>query len=225
MEYAAALELQRELQLRVIESRETGAHAMTVLLVEHDPPVITISRRPGAARHLVANDTQLRTAGVTVAPTDRGGDITCHGPGQLVAYPILDLNVLNLRLNGYLRFLEQVIIDTLAPFGIDGHRDPAATGVWVHSPHASTPKPQASKIAAIGVRVTRWVTMHGLALNVTTNLDHFDLIVPCGLTGRSVTSMQQVLGNRCPGMDAVKQAFSNAFGNAIERPCRSRPIE
>jgi lipoyl(octanoyl) transferase len=166
----------------------------------------------------------LGAAGVTVAETDRGGDITFHGPGQLVVYPILDLNLLNLRLNGYLRFLEQVLIDTLAHFAIEGHRDPTATGVWTvmppassHDPHAPTLAPQSSKIAAIGVRVSRWVTMHGLALNVMTNLDHFNLIVPCGLAGRSVTSMKQVLGDCCPTMAAVKQTLAATLGQAIER--------
>ncbi|MCI0364388.1 MAG: lipoyl(octanoyl) transferase LipB, partial [Phycisphaerales bacterium] len=203
-----------------------GHHSpMTLLLVEHDPPVVTISRRPGARTNLIASDTQLQAAGIQIAETDRGGDITYHGPGQLVVYPILDLNRLNLRLISYLRFLEQVIIDTLARFDIEGLRDDRATGVWVRSSqdlstqHSAPSTP--SKIAAIGVRVSRWVSMHGLALNVTTNLDHFNLIVPCGLAGRSVTSMQRELGKSCPTMDEVKRAITNEFHTAVARAASS----
>ena len=197
-----------------------------ILLVEHFPPVITISRRVSARAHLLATAEQLARAGVELAETDRGGDITYHGPGQLVAYPILDLNYYHLGLHAYMRLLEQSIIDTIAKWGIVGERDPAATGVWiseqwkVDSGHQSSnrasecplstlhsPLSAPSKIAALGVRVRRWVSMHGLALNVTTNLDHFNLIVPCGLPGRSVTSMQQLLGAQCPTMAEVKLAL------------------
>jgi lipoyl(octanoyl) transferase len=219
MAYADALALQRQLQACVIAQRETedDAPAETsslgyLLLVEHDPPVITISRRKTARSHLIASDVQLAQAGVQVAETDRGGDITYHGPGQLVVYPIVDLNRLGLRLHGYMRLLEQIVIDTLAGFGIDGHRDDRATGVWVETDAAQEWQPPggegpSSKICAMGVRVSRWVTMHGLALNVTTNLDHFNLIVPCGLAGRSVTSLQQQLGPSCPDMADVKQSI------------------
>ena len=133
MAYAEAFELQKSLQRAVIDSRSDppGEREMYLLLVEHDPPVITISRRKGARRHLVATPEQLAAAGVEVAETDRGGDITYHGPGQLVAYPILDLNALGLRIEGYMRLLEQIVIDALAAFGIVGTRDPKATGVWV----------------------------------------------------------------------------------------------
>jgi lipoyl(octanoyl) transferase len=211
MAYDAALALQRETHARVLAGRETGDGAMTLLLVEHDPPVITVSRRPGARRHLVATPEQIAAAGVTVAETDRGGDITYHGPGQIVAYPILDLNRLGLRLHSYLRFLEQVAIDTLATHGIAGDRDAEATGVWV-GPRDAGPS---RKICAMGVRVARWVTMHGLALNVTTNLDHFDLIVPCGLTGRTVTSMQRELGADCPTIDDVRATLVETFHRAV----------
>ncbi len=208
MPYGEAFALQKDLQRQVIESRAGGGErSMFLLLVEHDPPVITVSRRPGARRHLLASDNALARLGVEIAETDRGGDITYHGPGQLVAYPIIDLNVLGLRLNGYMRFLEQLAIDTLAAFGIAGRRDDTATGVWVADPHA--------KICAMGVRISRWVTMHGLALNVTTDLEHFDLIVPCGLVGRTVTSMQQRLGERCPGMDEVKSVFVECFRRGV----------
>ena len=221
--YADALDLQRRAQRALIEARGRegwGGGPMTLFLLEHVPPVITVSRRKTAIRHLVAGDRPLREAGVEVAETDRGGDITYHGPGQLVAYPILDLNRLGLRLHGYMRLLEQVVIDTLADFGIEGVRDPPTTGVWVG------PDGQGAKICAMGVRISRWVSMHGLALNVTTNLDHFDLIVPCGLSGRSVTSMQRELGATCPGMDEVKGALAGRFESslrAIREPAPEAP--
>lgn len=225
MAYAQALALQRRLQQEVTASRigDEPATLAHLILVEHDPPVITISRRPGARRHLIASPRQLAAAGVEVVETDRGGDITYHGPGQLVVYPILDLNALGLRLIGYLRFLEEIVIGVLARFGIEGVRDDAATGVWVRpsqeAPHdnaalgaaSSCGPPDCSKICAIGVRVSRWVTMHGLALNVTTDLDHFNLIVPCGLAGRSVTSMQHQLRSGGPAINEVKSAMVDEF--------------
>ena len=207
MPYAQTLDLQRDLQRQVIEERRSPeTRSMHLLLVEHDPAVITMSRKRSARQNLVATDEELRAAGVGVAETDRGGDITYHGPGQLVAYPILDLNVLKLRLHGYMRFLEQVVIDTLDRYGIRGRRDPGATGVWV----------DAAKICAMGVRVSRWVSMHGLALNVATNLDHFELIVPCGLAGRTVTSMGRQLADACPGPDDVKSVFVEVFRDAFD---------
>jgi lipoyl(octanoyl) transferase len=226
MKYLDAFALQKELQSQVIADRDAASDtAGVLLLVEHDPPVITVSRRPGARLHLLASESQLLAAGVEVAETDRGGDITYHGPGQLVVYPILDLNRLGLRLISYLRFLEQIIIDVLARFDIEGTRDACATGVWV--PQRAGPSPartdvanctnSSAKIAAIGVRVSRWVSMHGLALNVTTKLDHFNLIVPCGLTGRNVTSMKQILGESCPSMDEVKRIMVEEFQSAVER--------
>jgi lipoyl(octanoyl) transferase len=210
MPYAEAFSLQKELQRRVIEGRGGGAPApMHLLLLEHDPPVITVTRRPGAAQNLLARPEDLAAAGVEVAPTDRGGDITYHGPGQLVAYAILDLNALGLRPHGYMRLLEQSVIDVLARFGIEAGRDPAATGVWAGDPPA--------KVCALGVRIARWVSMHGLALNVTTDLSHFGLIVPCGLAGRGVTSMERLLGERCPSLNEVKRVLAETLSAALER--------
>lgn len=210
MPYAEAFALQRALQAKVIAQRDEApgrTRRMYVLLVEHDPPVITVSRRRSARNHLLATPAQLEAAGVEVADTDRGGDITYHGPGQLVTYPIIDLNILGLRLHGYMRLLEEVVIDTIAAFGVRGQRDAGATGVWVND--------GASKICAMGVRVSRWVTMHGLALNVTTNLAHFNLIVPCGLVGRSVTSLAHELGDACPAMPDVKKTLVARLVSAI----------
>ncbi len=226
MPYTEVYEMQRELQREVIGSRDAqsgDSRRMYLLLVEHDPPVITISRRKDARDNLIASDAQLAAAGVEICETDRGGDITYHGPGQLVAYPILDLNVLGLRVHSYLRFLEQIVIDTLGEFGIEGHRDPEATGVWVkpNSKAQGSPSPgfEASthaKISALGVRISRWVSMHGLALNVNPDLNHFDLIVPCGLAGRKVTSLQKELGDQTPSMEKTKAVLTREFRTKLK---------
>lgn len=205
MSYGEALAMQRALQQEVIAGRGDEQRTDHLLLVEHTPPVITISRRAAAANHLLATPDMLQVAGIDVHETDRGGDITYHGPGQLVVYPILDLNLLELRLHGYMRWLEDRVLEVLAHFGIDGHRDADATGVWVGG----------RKICALGVRVSRWVSMHGLALNVAPDLDHFKLIVPCGLHGREVTSMSRELGSNCPTMDAVKIEMQTSFEKAV----------
>jgi len=212
MAYAPALERQRAERDAVIAARESGAAGAGVaLLLEHDPPVITVSRRAGAREHLVATDEMLRRAGVEVAETDRGGDITYHGPGQLVAYPILDLNRLGLNLHAYMRWLEQIVIDVCDGFGVRAHRDEAATGVWVGDGGAGA----GAKVCAIGVRVSRWVTTHGLALNVSPRMEHFGLIVPCGLSGRAVTSLRELLGEKCPAMEEVKRAVGEEFVRAV----------
>lgn len=210
MPYEAALAEQRAVQAAVI----AGRGPMTVLLLEHDPPVITISRRRGAREHLLASPEALAAAGVTVAETDRGGDITYHGPGQLIAYPIIDLNRFGLRLHGWMRRLEETVIATAAAWGVAADRDPEATGVWVRPDDPGG----GAKLCAMGVRVSRWVTMHGLALNVRPRLEHFDFIVPCGLRGRAVTSLHRELGTACPGMDAVKAVFVRELerGLAVE---------
>ncbi|MDX2131022.1 MAG: lipoyl(octanoyl) transferase LipB [Planctomycetota bacterium] len=201
--YAPAYEAQRERLERVLAAREAADAPLAgfILTVEHDP-VVTISRRPGARDHLLASPDLLARHGVSIEETDRGGDITYHGPGQLVVYPVLDLTLLNLGLHNYMRLLETSVIDTCAAFGVATAQDPGATGVWTlrdGAPHA--------KIAAMGVRVRRWISMHGLALNVRTNLDHFALIVPCGLAGRPVTTLHRELGERCPPDDAVRDVL------------------
>lgn len=206
MSYSRAFEVQRETHQLVLDARGDGAAAIgTILLVEHDPPVITISRRQGAGDHLLAGDDQLAQEGIEVQETDRGGDITYHGPGQLVVYPIIDLNRVGMGLHAYMRALEAAIIRTCAGFGITAGREQGMTGVWVASDEAGSLPLR--KIAALGVRVRRWVSMHGLALNVSTNLDHFSLIVPCGLAGKAVTSMARELGAACPPLAAVKGAM------------------
>lgn len=183
---------------------------MTIFTVEHDPPVITLTRRPGVRDHLLATSHQLLEHGIELVETDRGGDITYHGPGQLVAYPILDLNRLRLRIHPYMRLLEDVVIETVGVFGIQAGREDGATGVWV-----AAGTPHARKIAALGVRLSRWCSMHGLALNVDPDLSHFDMIVPCGLSGRPVTSLRHELGEAAPSMARVRDTLEQAFTRAI----------
>jgi lipoyl(octanoyl) transferase len=183
-----------------------------LLLVEH-PPVITCGRRPNVAKNLLASPEQLAKLGVEFVESDRGGDITFHGPGQLVAYPIVRLIDHGLSVGGYVRRLEQTVIDTLGELDIPAKKDECAVGVWVDDRTGTS-----AKICALGVRVRRGVTMHGVALNVTTDLNYFNLIVPCGLACRPVTSVQKLRGERAPGMAQVKQALSRrllqAFGHA-----------
>ena len=205
MPYAEAFALQQSLQQAVIRDRG-GTGRQFLLLVEHDP-VITVTRRPGAADHVLASASTLSAAGVDLVDTNRGGDVTYHGPGQLVAYPIVDLNRLGFRLHQYMRWLEACVIDVLTQFSLQGVQDDTATGVWTNS------KPP-RKIAALGVRVSRWVSMHGLALNVDPDLSHFDFIVPCGLHGKSVTSMAHELG-KAPPMGHVKAVLADAITAAV----------
>lgn len=197
MPYVVAMSVQRQVHQRVLE----GVQGPTLLLVEHDP-VITVSQRRSAAGHVLMDAQQLVHLGIDVQPTDRGGDVTYHGPGQLVAYPILRLGPLGLNVGRYIRWLEQIILETVAAFGVPVCRQEGLTGVWTPSP---TSEGSRAKLCAIGVRVRRNTTMHGFALNVTTNLDHFKAIVPCGLTGCAVTSLQQKLGDKTPTMDQVKE--------------------
>ena len=174
IDYAAALAM----QARLVDERKRGVIPDRLLLLEH-PHVITLGRN-GHMDNLLANDDVLRRSGITFHPTDRGGDITYHGPGQLVGYPILDLREWKRDVGAYVRAIEQTLIDTLADFGIEACRVAGLTGVWV----------KGRKIAAIGVHISRWVTSHGFALNVSTDLSYFQYIVPCGLT-KPVTSMAE----------------------------------
>jgi len=213
MEYSAALALQRTLHAELVAGRGSNS-PMRLLLLEHNPSVITVNRKPDAMRHVLANAEQLAQHKVHLVETDRGGDVTWHGVGQLVAYPILDLHRIGLRIHSYMRMLEQVVIDTLADFQIKGLRDTTATGVWVGE---GAPL---RKMCAMGVRVSRWATLHGLALNVNPALSNFQLIVPCGLAGRSVTSMQLELGARAPTLLQVKQKLAEHFEQTVEELVR-----
>jgi lipoate-protein ligase B len=207
--YAPVLELQRAL------CRARGAGELTedlLLLVEHDP-VITLGRSTKAASLPIA-PSDLPAHGVELFDVERGGDVTFHGPGQLVGYPIVDLQQLKPDLHWYLRELEGALIDALATFHIPAQRSPGQTGVWVGP----------RKIASIGVHVKKWVTLHGFALNVTTDLKYFDLIVPCGIEGVQMTSVTSELARRQDGKlgdaggrtrDAVIAAFGARFGRVM----------
>lgn len=220
MRYAEALDVQRQVNQAVIDSESPN----TLILVEHEP-VITVTPRKGIEEHLLASPDRLKALGIGVAVTDRGGDITYHGPGQLVAYPVLRLAPLGLNLGRYMRLLEQVVIDTVATFGVAARRVEGCTGVWVEAGelgeanvgHACDQSAglRRAKLCAFGVRVRRNVTMHGLALNVTTDLSHFDTIVPCGLANRAVTSMEQLLGDAAPTFKAVKRELIGRFERAV----------
>jgi lipoyl(octanoyl) transferase len=197
LDYRSAWAQQEQVHADVV----AGA-SEAILLVEH-PPVITFGRRAAeSARHLVAPEAQLRAMHVDVVESDRGGDITFHGPGQVVAYPIVRLIDHRLSVGAYVKALEHAIIDTLAAFDVQGELDPSAIGVW--TPSACGP----AKVCALGVRIKRGVSLHGVALNVSTDLRYFELIVPCGLTGRPVTSLRQTLGDAAPTLEQVKPVLA-----------------
>jgi len=197
------------LQARLVEARRRGEVPDTLLLLEH-PHVITLGVKVHRDRsHVVASPEMLARRGVTVHESGRGGDVTYHGPGQLVGYPIFDLNPDRRDLHRYVRDLEEALIRALAAFGIAGGRITGLTGVWVDD----------AKVAAIGVRISRWITSHGFALNLTADLSYFDLIVPCGIRDRGVTSMSRLLGrpvSRADAEPAVVRAFCDVFGRQIE---------
>ena len=178
------------------------------LWVEH-PPVITLGKS-GAIDHLLLNEEQLKERGIEYYKTNRGGDITFHGPGQVVGYPILDLENFFTDIHKYLRLLEEMVILTLKEYGLGGTRSPGETGVWL-----DVGTPFARKICALGVKASRWVTMHGFAFNVNTDLAYFDYIVPCGIQGKGVTSLKAELKNEISLLE-VKEKLAKHFQNLFE---------
>ena len=204
--YRDAWALQERAHAEVFEGGEER-----LLLVEH-PPVITYGRRPGVERNVVAPPDVLERRGVEIVPSDRGGDVTFHGPGQLVVYPVIRLIDHRLSVGCYVRALERAVIDAVGTFGIPARKDDGAVGVWTEDPPGSG---TLAKLCAIGVRIRRGVTLHGLALNVTTDLSHFDLIIPCGLVGRPVTSLQKLLGAGTPCLDDVRRAVAGALRDRL----------
>lgn len=190
------------LQEHLLSARIAGSAPDTLLLTEHDP-VYTIGRA-GDDNHLLASDTERAARGVELFHNDRGGDITYHGPGQLVGYPILNLDAYYRNLHRFLRDLEEVAIRTLHTFGIEGTRLPGYTGVWVNG----------EKICAIGIKTRQWCTMHGFALNVSTDLSFFDRIIPCGIFERGVTSMQRLMP-AAPPLAEVETELSARFGDVF----------
>jgi lipoyl(octanoyl) transferase len=211
--YAEGLQIQK----RLVEERKAGTIPDQLLLLEH-PPVITLGVKVRDDRsNVLASPRALAAEGVELFETGRGGDVTYHGPGQLVGYPVIDLRPDRCDVHRYVRDLEQVMIEAAATFGVTAARVTGLTGAWVGS----------NKLAAIGVRISRWITSHGFAFNVTTNLSHFNYIVPCGIADKGVTSLGHVLGEPVP-MATVEQAVIKAFGRVFDRepveaPAAARP--
>jgi lipoyl(octanoyl) transferase len=199
--YAEALELQRQL----VEDRKAGRIPDTLLLLQH-PHVVTVGVKKDGRRNIVATPERLTELGVELFDTGRGGDVTYHGPGQLVGYPIIDLNPDRRDVHRYVRDLEEVMIRVCADYGVTAGRIAGLSGAWVG----------ADKIGAIGVRISRWVTSHGFAFNVTTDLDFFRLIVPCGIADRGVTSLALTTGTE-PSMAEVETRFMEQFATVFSR--------
>lgn len=205
-EYSACWDLQR----RLCEARREGWIGDTLLLTEHDH-VYTIGRT-GSEQHLLAPPEELERRKIPLVFNDRGGDITYHGPGQIVGYPIFDLHNHYLDLHRYLRDLEEVVIRALAGYGVEADRHPDYTGVWVRG----------EKICAIGIKSKQWVTMHGFALNVGTDLRLFDRIIPCGIFEKGVTSMRELLGIEV-SLDEVAERLAAEFGRVFG--CSMVPVD
>jgi lipoyl(octanoyl) transferase len=198
--YADALELQRTL----VEERKADRIPDTLLLLQH-PHVVTIGVKKDGRRHILATPEELLARGVEVFETGRGGDVTYHGPGQLVGYPILDLNPDRRDVHRYVRDLEEVMIRVCASYGLAAERIKGFSGAWLGD----------EKIGAIGVRISRWITSHGFAFNVSTNVEFFNLIVPCGIADRGVTSLAAKLGH-APEMREVEDRFVEHFASVFD---------
>ena len=205
--YSEALALQEG----AVGSLRSGEGDEQLLLLEH-PHVFTLGR--GAdSNNILARADQLESLSIEVHETGRGGDVTYHGPGQLVGYPIINLKPDRCDVHRYVRDVEEVLIRSIADFGIEGDRIAGLTGVWVGN----------EKVAAIGVRIARWITSHGFALNVNTDLDYFRLIVPCGITDKGVTSMARLLG-RPPDLEDVARIVARHFAEVFERDIRTHNL-
>lgn len=202
-----------KIQARIVERRKQDKVPDCLLFVEYGH-TITVGRS-GNKNHLLASNQDLDEKKIELCHTDRGGDVTYHGPGQLIAYPILDLKSLRRDIDWYLRTLEACIMATLEDYGIASRTISGATGVWVGE----------EKIAAIGVRTSQWVTSHGIALNINTDLNYFNTIIPCGIKGKGVTSVAKVLNKAFLNPDPIKVSFCSHFEVLFERCLRSDPEE
>jgi lipoate-protein ligase B len=209
MDYAEALELQRA----AARARIAGLVQEDLLLLVEHPPVVTLGRT-AKAQHLTSSAEFLASRGVQLFEVERGGDVTFHGPGQLVGYPIIDLKRHKLDLHWYLRQVEEALMLGLDAHGIPAERSTGYTGVWTHG----------RKIASIGVHARDWVTWHGFALNVNTDLSYFDLIVPCGIAGVDMTSMRRQLGVSFIEMSAVESTMSQAFARVFDLAAVDVPL-
>ena len=208
------------LQKRLVAARKAGAIEDVLLLCEH-PHVITLGRN-GNRGHLLASEHVLKQKGVELHATDRGGDVTYHGPGQLVGYPILNLGAIRRDVVWYVRMLEEAMIRATAEFGVSAERLEGRTGIWVRNNIAE------EKLAAIGVHISRWVTSHGFAYNVSTDLRYFDLIVPCGIADREPTSLEKILGRGIEPKEAAPpliRHFGEVFGLEMKPASREELLE
>jgi lipoyl(octanoyl) transferase len=213
--YADALEMQRGL----VDQRKAGRIGDTLLLLQH-PHVVTIGVKKDGRRHIVATPERLAQLGVEVFETGRGGDVTYHGPGQLVGYPIIDLNPDRRDVHRYVRDLEEVMIRVSADFGLEAGRIEGLSGTWIDPSTREARSGQAEKIGAIGVRISRWITSHGFAFNVSTDIDFFKLIVPCGIADHGVTSLAARLG-QAPPMAEVEERVAHHFCEVFGRSRRA----
>ena len=201
----------RELQRILVDQRHREEVPDLLLLLEH-PPVITLGiKGDGGRTNIIATSKTLDALGITIHEAGRGGDVTYHGPGQIVGYPIINLKPDRCDVHRYVRDVEEVMIRVCADYGLAAGRLKGMTGAWLRAE-----QPDAAKIGAIGVRISRWITSHGFAFNVTTNLDHFNLIVPCGIAGRGVTSLERELGTRS-SLTHVEDAFVHHFAEVFDR--------
>jgi lipoyl(octanoyl) transferase len=203
--YADGLELQR----RLVEDRKADRIPDTLLLLQH-PHVVTIGVKKDGRAHILASPDRLAALGVNVFETGRGGDVTYHGPGQLVGYPIVDLNPDRRDVHRYVRDLEEVMIRVCADYGLTAGRVKGFSGAWIKGRGGD------DKIGAIGVRISRWITSHGFAFNVTTDVDFFNLIVPCGIADKGVTALSLQVG-RTPEMPEVEDRFIAHFAAVFDR--------
>ncbi len=208
MDYARAWDLQHDLWSKRVE----GVLPDLLLILEH-PHVITLGRR-GNRSHLIASPEVLEAMKIPIFHVERGGDITYHGPGQAMVYPILDLKDYGYRLIRYIGQLEEVILHVLKDFGIEGRRDPSNRGVWVNH----------DKIASIGVAIKRWVSFHGFSLNYETDLKYFDLINPCGLVGQKITTMSKILGTRV-SREELAERICFHFGEVFKKNWEEKKLE
>jgi lipoyl(octanoyl) transferase len=227
--YAEAYALQK----RVVAARKADAIGDVLLLCEHTP-VITQGRN-GKREHLLVSENVLRQRNVEFHESSRGGDVTYHGPGQLVGYPILQLGAIRKDVVWYVRMLEEVMIRTSAEFGISAHREEGKTGIWVADEEKDFTQSSGreegiapEKLGAIGVHISRWVTSHGFAYNVATDLRNFDLIVPCGIVGRRATSLEKLLGRAVSVSDIrprMVRHFGDVFGLEMKAESREELLE
>ena len=227
--YAEAYALQK----RIVAARKTDATQDVLLLCEH-PHVITQGRN-GKREHLLVGEHVLRQKGVEFYETSRGGDITYHGPGQIVGYPILNLAEIRQDVVWYVRILEEAMIRATAEFGINAKREPGKTGVWVDVAESDSslatrhsPLPTSEKLGAIGVHISRWVTSHGFAYNVSTDLRFFDLIVPCGIADRKATSLEKLLGRAVEKAEVaprIAQHLGELFGRELKQSSKEELLK